>query len=208
MNPLRINRMTLSPALWAAIIPNGVGEYFDFSDNLELIAQADYKTGTLTEAEQAELRAITEYFKPSVIAEVGTYIGRSTRALAKGMKKGQVYTCDASNDIKIGDTYGVWIEQYPKKTSTQMFQDLLQREIKPDLFYIDGRLSEEDCTLMAQLNPDAVVVLDDFEGVEKGAFNAMILLATAYNQSLLVYPRQNGKTALIVPYKMLQLVAQ
>ena len=44
MNPLRINRMTLSPALWAAIIPNGVGEYFDFSDNLELIAQADYKT--------------------------------------------------------------------------------------------------------------------------------------------------------------------
>jgi hypothetical protein len=208
MNPLKLNRMTLSPAIWQAIAPNGMREYFDAADTGSLIKQADYQTGTLNEADAAELRTIADYFRPVIIAEVGTYIGRSTRALAKGMRKGEIYTCDVSNDINIGDTYGVRIEQYPRKTSTQMFQDLLKREIKPDLFYIDGRLGDDDPGLMAQLNPDAVIVLDDFEGVEKGTFNAAVLLATEFTQSLLVYPRAGGKTALLVPYKMLQFVPQ
>jgi len=208
MNPLKLNRMTLSPAIWQAIAPNGIRTHYDPMDSTPLIDQADYKTGTISPTDADELRTIAEYFKPAVIAEVGTYIGRSTRALAAGMKKGQIYTCDMSNNINIGDTYGVWIEQFPKQTSTQMFLKLREREIKPDLFYIDGRLGDDDPGLMEQLNPDAVIVLDDFEGVEKGTFNAAVLLTTEFTQSLLVYPRVGGKTALLVPYKMLQLVAQ
>jgi len=208
MNPLKLNRMTLSPAIWQAIAPNGMRAHYDPMDSTSLIDQADYKTGTISTQDAAELKAITEYFKPSIIFEVGTYIWRSTRALAAGMKMGYIYTCDASNSIDIGDTYGVKIEQFRKKTSTQMFRELLEFKIEPDLFYIDGRLGDDDPGLMEQLNPDAVIVLDDFEGVEKGTFNAAVLLATEFTQSMLVYPRPGGKTALLVPYKMLQFVPQ
>jgi hypothetical protein len=49
------------------------------------------------------------------------------------------------------------------------------------------------------------LVLDDFEGIEKGVDNAMLL----GNQShLLIYPRTEGKTALLIPVALLQLTAQ
>jgi len=210
VNALRINRMMFSELFWRVIAPDGVGEYFDFMDSSQLIEQADYQTGTLTEADAAELRTLADYFRPTIIAEVGTYIGRSTRALARGMRQGELHTCDASNDIHIGEVHDVTIKQYPRKTSTEMFQELITQQIKPDLFYIDGRLRGDDVALMAKLNKNAVILLDDFEGIEKGVLNAqLLLLSSEFSGHMLIYPRTpHGKTAVMLPISMLQLTTQ
>ena len=210
MNPLRLTRMTLSPAIWAAISPGGIAPFVNFTadiDDLEL--QADYKTGSISALDAGELNAIVRYFQPAIIAEVGTYIGNSTRAMASAMRGGQIYTCDASNNIKLPAMYGATIEQFPAITSTLMFEALVTRKVTPDLFYIDGRLSAQDVRLMAELNKHAVIVLDDFEGIEKGVANASLLLSSAeFAGDMLVYPRLGGKTALMLPVSMLQLTAQ
>jgi hypothetical protein len=208
MNPLKINRMVFSRAVWEAIAPNGLREHYNVMDEGPLLKQADYQTGSISPQDAAELRTIAEYFAPSVIAEVGTYIGRSTRALATGMRKGKIYTCDASNDIDIGNTYGVEIKQFPKTTSTAMFQELANQKVKVDLFYIDGRITQPDVELMMRLSTAPLIVLDDFEGVEKGVANASLLMAAMGNTHFLVYPRPNGKTALMVPQSILMLTAQ
>lgn len=99
--------------------------------------------------------------------------------------------------------------QFPNTTSTDMFKSLLadkNLDRKIDLFYIDGRVSEADKALMAQLSNDrTIIVLDDFEGVEKGVANALLLGAANH---LLIYPRRGAKTAVLLPASMLKLTAQ
>ena len=220
MNPLKINRMTLSAAVWGAIAPDGITP-MPLPDDEGLQIQADYQTGSLTATDMGELRAIANYFRPVSVAEVGTYIGRSTKALAAGMRQGVIYTCDASNDIRLGSigmlSIGVALEQFPKTTSTQMFRKLIDwpcegqfvfKKQHIDCFYIDGRLSPDDAQLMYDLNPNALIVLDDFEGVEKGVANASLLLGNQFATNFLIYPRQGGKTALMIHPSTLRFVAQ
>jgi len=215
VNPLKINRMTLSAAVWGAIAPDGITP-MPLPDDEGLQIQADYQTGSLTAMDMGELRAIASYFRPVSVAEVGTYIGRSTKALAAGMRQGVIYTCDASNDIRLGDI-GVALEQFPKTTSTQMFRKLIDwpceeqfvfKKQHIDCFYIDGRLSPDDVDLMCELNPNALIILDDFEGVEKGVANATLFLSSRFSPHILVYPRLGGKTALMIHPNMLRFVAQ
>jgi hypothetical protein len=100
------------------------------------------------------------------------------------------------------------IVQYPKKSSTDMFEDLLKQKVKVDLFYIDGRLSPKDIRLILELmHNKTVFVLDDFEGVEKGVGNAMLLMQYLTGYAL-IYPRWNGKTAILIPATLLQFTAQ
>ena len=208
MNTLKLNRVTLSPAIWTTIASVGIHPQRPNPDHDRLIRQADYKTGSISPIDAGELNAIVRYFGPATVVEVGTYIGNSTRAIVSGMSGGVIYTCDAANDIKLPPIYGATIEQFPKTASTKMFEALVTRKIQPDLFYIDGRLADEDAGLMAKLNPGSIVVLDDFEGVEKGVVNAGLLLSNAFSNHLLVYPRSGGKTAILMPIEMLHLTAQ
>ena len=213
MNFLRMNRMTFSPAIWAAIAPEGVGAPYSNENENRLISQAEYRTGSINSRDAGELRAIVEYFQPSVIAEVGTYIGRSTRAMAAGnLSRGEdsltIYTCDVSNRIDIGTVCGAKVVLYPKTKSTQMFEELHAGHTHVDMFYIDGRLSNKDAELMSKLNPQALIVLDDFEGIEKGVANAAMLLSDQFRRHFLVYPRAGGKTALMISPQQLQLTPQ
>jgi hypothetical protein len=50
-----------------------------------------------------------------------------------------------------------------------------------------------------------VIVFDDFEGIEKGVINAMMLEAPS---RVLIYPRDGKKTAVSLPIGVIQLVPQ
>jgi hypothetical protein len=214
MNTLRFNRRQISGLFWDVMdehsppsfdLPHA--EHFD-----RLRTSADYNTGSLNEWDMVDLITIASYFRPKVIAEVGTFIGRSTYALAVGAgDMAQIYTCDASNDIPLPDMpeKAAKVLRFPRTTSTEMFRILQSNENlagKVDLFFIDGRLTEADLILINQLSHErTVLVLDDFEGIEKGVDNAMLL---GNQNHLLIYPRTEGKTALLVPIQLLQLTAQ
>lgn len=213
MNPITIDRAMLSEMVWRRLRSksvSGLGGLFDELDGLR--DRADYNTGSLDRGDVADLQEIVSHFQPVTVAEVGTFIGRSTAAMSTVMRDGgMIHTCDVSNDIKLpvlSNTVGVC--QHPKQTSTQMFQSLVGSGTRVDLFYIDGRLAADDLPLIKQLMHDRTVfVLDDFVGVEKGVANAMNLLAgLGAPFYTLIYPRLMRKTAMLVPNTLLQFTAQ
>ena len=85
---------------------------------------------------------------------------------------------------------------------------------KIDHLHVDGRLQPDDKTHLERLfHADTIITLDDFEGIEKGVWNAMqINLANR----ILVYPPErtlterfamgDATTAIILPN--LRLTAQ
>ena len=211
MNTLRFNRRQISGLFWKCLtgtndIPLPPDSHFD-----RLRTSADYNTGSLTRDDMADLISIASYFKPKILAEVGTFIGRSTYALAVGSgSDGLIYTCDASNDIPLPDMPpdAAKVIRNPRLSSVEMFNRMLADGYakQVDLFFIDGRLTEADLILINQLSHErTVLVLDDFEGIEKGVDNAMLL---GNQNHLLIYPRTEGKTALLIPVALLQLTAQ
>lgn len=212
MNPLRINRMKWSELVWSVLAeagktPTKVLETAESADWLR--AGADYDTGSLALRDVERVYSIARYFQPRVVAEVGTFIGRSTAALAYGMREGVIHTCDGSNDIELPPfNHKVEVIQYAKTLSTDMFKKLSNESATVDLFYIDGRLQPEDVTYMAGLSHSGTLfVLDDFEGLEKGVSNASLLTAQWPNH-FLVYPAHGDKTAILIPATTIQFVRQ
>ena len=68
------------------------------------------------------------------------------------------------------------IQYFGKTMSTALLKELKEKGVKLDLVFIDGRVSNEDCNILSEVMSDrCVLVLDDFEGVEKGVVNAMML---------------------------------
>ena len=178
------------------------------------------ETGSMSLEATKLLWLLGRYFSPKVVVEVGTYIGRSTAALYMGARPGveKLYTCDA--------TFDAWdpghlasageIEYFGKTTSTQMFEQLVSRGVKADLFFLDGRLQDADLNLLPSMtHTKTVFVLDDFEGLEKGIING-IKLRDIYPNLILIRP--NGKSpdgnqespplALLVPPEVLQFSRQ
>ena len=74
----------------------------------------------------------------------------------------------------------------------------MQTGKKIDFCFIDGRISNEDCALFEKVfTEDAVIVIDDFEGVEKGVINVMMLRNKFPGHVLLeppVHPYAKGET--------------
>ncbi len=213
MNTLRFNRRQISGLFWDVMDEHSPPSFdLPHADHFDQLRQsADYNTGSLNEWDMVDLITIASYFKPKVIAEVGTFIGRSTYALAVGSgSDALIYTCDASNDIPLPDMPpdAAKVIRNPRLSSVEMFNRMLADGManRIDLFFIDGRISEADKLLMEKLShPKTVIVLDDFEGIEKGVDNAMLL---GNQNHLLIYPRTEGKIALLVPIQLLQLTAQ
>jgi predicted O-methyltransferase YrrM len=210
MNALQIGRKRLSDIVWS-IIDEKVGDFpFEtiekiVEDQQALRAQADYNTGSLPVDDAFELYKVVRFFQPKVIAEVGTFIGVSTMVMDLATPDtAAIYTCDMSNNINLNMTAN--IIQYPKTASHDMFKDIAERGAKIDLVYLDGRLGPEDVEPLNKIiHERTVFVLDDFEGIEKGVINAMMLESPTRT---LIYPREGRKTAISLPLTMVQLVPQ
>ena len=212
MNTLQIGRARFSRFFWE-VVDDKVSDYpYEaiekiIKDQQRLREEADYNTGSLPYDDAVDLYKLIHFFQPHTIAEVGTFIGVSTNVMAKALEdfSYRIYTCDSANDIEVNPTNKL-IEQYPRCTSTDMFTDLAEKGVKVDLIYLDGRLSQSDAEPLSKIVHDKTVfVLDDFEGIEKGVTNAMMLEAPS---RVLIYPREGRKTAVSLPIGVIQLVPQ
>jgi len=210
MNPIQIGRKRLSEIVWG-IIDEKVDDFpFEkiekiVEDQQALRSQAEYNTGSLNYDDAFELYKVVKFFQPKVIAEVGTFIGVSTMVMDLATPDVTViYTCDASNNINLEMLPNVI--QYPKTPSHEMFKFLADKERKVDLVYLDGRLTPQDIEPLNKIITDQTVfVMDDFEGTEKGVSNAMMLESPG---RVLIYPREGRKTAISIPFSLLQIVPQ
>jgi len=190
--------------------------------NISNVLAKDFpgETGSMSPEATKLLWLLGRYFSPKVVVEVGTYIGRSTAALYMGARPviEKLYTCDA--------TFEAWdpghltsageIEYFGKTTSTQMFEHLVSRGVKADLFFLDGRLQDADLNLLpSMMHNKTVFLLDDFEGLEKGVING-IKLRDIYPNLILIRPsakapgsgQESPPLALLVPPEVLQLSRQ
>jgi hypothetical protein len=130
------------------------------------------------------LWSVIRYFRPKTVAEVGTYIGKSTFVLSR--LGATVHTCDMTHDFKL--PIATKITQH-HTSSTEM---LAKMEGKIDLLHLDGRLQADDREHLARLcTADTIITLDDFEGVEKGVWNAMQF---DLSKRILVYPPERQLT--------------
>jgi len=209
MNPILIGRKRLSDILWG-IIDEKVGDFpYEkiekiVEDQQALRSQAEYKTGSVPIDDAFELYKVVNFLKPNTIAEVGTFIGVSTHVMNLAMERlVDIYTCDHSNDIDL-DAPNIF--QYRKKPSHEMFADMAEKKVRVDLVYLDGRLSDRDIEPLSKIiHDDTVFVFDDFEGIEKGVVNAMMV--ESFSRAL-IYPREGRKTAISIPFSLLQIVPQ
>lgn len=230
MNPFNLSSRLFSKVFWEALFQSadawqtGRGRLADELQQLEALRQgADYNTGSISFAASWCLYCLMRYFKIRSVIEVGTFIGKSTWAMARAMEDeniagGIIHTCDSSNDIRIPWQGRVAIRQYPRAGSTDMLAKLDGRH---ECLFLDGRLNDRDCELLPRLlDEQAVVVLDDFEGVEKGVVNATLLRRyPLFGNHFLVYPpteaflRGHGfsgyaSTAVLLPAAQIALVNQ
>lgn len=202
MQAVRLGRRHLSHVVWELIFQaaSPLAEYrragfFQEVNSLESLRKyANYNTGSITAAACWSLLSAAYYFKPQTIVEVGTFIGKSTLSLLRGMQfsgeeNGRIYTCDLSNGIELPFGATGEVIQFREQSSTQMFSALSGKGVQCDLLILDGRLQQEDFQFLSQiLHAQSIVLLDDFEGIEKGVVNASVLLSSLQATHNLIYP--------------------
>ena len=122
-----------------------------------LRAKANYNTGSISRTSCLLLRGMTEFYRPRVIVEIGTFIGKSTLSMNAS---GHIYTCDKDNDCLPSSER---ITCFPKTKSTTMLAELVKRRIVADFFFFDGRIQADDIAMILALSHSATVyAFDDF----------------------------------------------
>lgn len=133
---------------------------------------ATYNTGSISLEAMVLLRGLVTLATPKIVAEVGTFIGRSTTALC-GSSVEALYTCDRSNDVF---PYTSRVVRHPRTSSTEMFSRMLLLGERVDVFFFDGRLGVQDIPLILRLSkPSTTFVFDDYVDQEKGVANVKLL---------------------------------
>jgi len=202
MNNFNIGRQSFTNLFWETIFINGTpicnlveNQLSSKHKEIESLRKlAAYNTGSMSLASSLSLSLITYYFNPKIIVEIGTFIGRSTYSIALGSSLTQsqlekIHTCDFSNDIPLNfDPVLDMVQQYPKTSSTEMLKQLQNRGIKPDFYFIDGRLTDEDLLLMESIDArSSIILMDDFEGTDKGVINSLKVTDHFKNNFMLSY---------------------
>jgi len=184
--------------------------------------KADYNTGTVSVSTAWCLYSLVRHFQLSRALEVGTFIGKTTTAMAAGMddggRPGEVFTCDISNALDLPWSGQTRITQFRGQSSAAMLEKL---DGVFDLAVFDGRIAPQEVGRLEQLlAPDAIIALDDFEGTEKGVANLSLLRQSArFKGHALIYPcprallERRGFSsysllAALVPMSRFQIAAQ
>ena len=197
MKNIKLSLRIISKIFWEIILTEDQfvnseekRKLFDNLISLEnLRDEADYNTGSISMSQAYLLYLFLKYFKPIKVIEIGTFIGRSTISMANAIEtysdNGKIYTCDFSNDIKLPWNGKCKIKQFPKTKSGEMLNNL---KGEYDLVFIDGRISDEELSTFERLiNQNTIIILDDFEGIEKGVVNlAKLRQINKLNQHLLI----------------------
>ncbi len=170
---------------------------------------------------------LARYFSPKIVGEIGTYIGRSTLAISFGGINSveKIFTCDGTfdeldlkviqqnlpNSEKVSSIEK--INYFGKTMSTDMLTKVKEQGNEIDFLFLDGRISPKDCELLVETtSSDCVILVDDFEGVEKGVSN-VFMLRSVFKGHLLIEPEvlegfDRGNLAVLVPSSILSLSRQ
>ena len=227
---IRLSVARLSKVFWEIICDssellnsNVVDKTMESLIDLESLREnADYNTGSISLGQALLLYLTVNFFKPKRIIEVGTFIGRSTLAMAHAMdinrRDGEIYTCDFSNNIAVPWNGETRIIQFPMQSSVAMFQKL---DGEFDFLFLDGRVNDEDLINLDRLvTQNTIIALDDFEGMEKGVINLTFLrklkkfsghqLFYPMSESAMAENKLRGKStlALLVPRSLIQFTNQ
>jgi predicted O-methyltransferase YrrM len=184
-----------------------------------------YNTGSVSFSTMMLLYVLVRNVKPGRIFEVGTFIGKSVLSMAHGCDRNgqpaEIYTCDGSNDFHVPKLSRTQIIGFGKSPSTAVLQLLAEKKLPLDLLHLDGRIGPQDIELLEKISDDKlVVVLDDFEGMEKGVANLMQLRQRPqFARHVLIYPpsstligrmglQSSSTTALLLPFSALQYTNQ
>ena len=230
MNKFRLSSRLFSYTFWDSVLSNtdpndGKREilFQELSKLDKLRKKADYNTGSISNSAAWCLYCIVRYFQPKNIMEIGTFIGKSSWSMAKAqddgyLENGYLVTCDYSNDITIPWIGRSKFKQYKKKSSTEM---LKSEKIIPNLIFLDGRIQSEDLPVFEKIiDQNTIIMLDDFEGAEKGVTNLIQLKKLKkLNSHFLIYPCDQSAlqkigevsystTAVMLPTNLIELVAQ
>lgn len=181
----------LSSVVWRRLftevvteLPGVVAGLSSFYERLDRDRAAmSYKTGSIAFSSAIALYAIARKVNPVCSFEVGTFIGRSAAAIMTAMDAGKheqalFQTCDMSNEFVMDvSRFKTRVKAMPRTGSTDALR-MAAGGPPVDFFHIDGRLQPADLELMSNLAaPQAAIALDDFEGIEKGVANALLLSA-------------------------------
>lgn len=235
MSSFNISSKDTTLIFWEKILSNSrIKQEIDFTlflkkiDELEkLRSQSTYNTGSISTTTCWLLYSLVYYFKPKNIAEVGSFIGKSTfsMALASDAHSHEylaiINCCDYSNKITFPIISDTKIKQFHKTSSTIMFNSIDDSSI--DLIHIDGRLQNDDFSILSKkIHDKTIFVLDDFEGIEKGVINSINLYnnnVVSKKTHLLIYPVieetkkkfnlvEKSSTAIILPYSLVLFTSQ
>lgn len=198
MPNIKISQRMMTRIFWDEVLGSDderSGERQKLLDRLnvleELRTKADYNTGSISFAAAWCLYSIIRYFAPKRVIEIGTFIGKSAVSILAAMDDrgiaGEIFTCDNSNSIVIPWQGTSRINQFPKCASTDMLKQLSGTF---DFVFLDGRLQQADLPLLDKLiTPSTIVCMDDFEGIEKGVANVMVLGSLPkLRNHFLIYP--------------------
>ena len=207
MNNLKIRAFDYSDAIWASIFSSDFSKFESvdllnsiFKKNEYRRVSSSFNTGTISLATSYCLLNFLKLISPFHVAEIGTFIGNSASVISycQSLQKDNFVfeTCDLSNDIDIDIFGNGTLIQHKLKSSFDMLNDIYIRNsnTKPDVYFIDGRLSKDDLKMMFKIGlNDSVIILDDFEGIEKGTFNSILLQSAGILKShFLVLPPSNS----------------
>ena len=233
---ININSFDLSSIFWKKILDTSFikikpyqTKFFEKIDTLDkLRIHSSYNTGSISSTTAWLLFSIILFFKPKIVLEVGSFIGKSTFSMALAADFNltecscDIFCCDYSNEIKFPNLTKTKIKQFHKTRSAEMFRKL-DVGLNIDLIHVDGRLEVEDCLLLKErINDNTIFIIDDFEGNEKGVANLFNLLnnkVIARTKHCVIYPINNfvsepyglvekSTTAVLLPIKFLKITSQ